>query len=183
LTSTSGLRTPEQPQEMNNNFSENEENGENGEACPFCGYVNRWGERQTCSHNVGVVIDSYILESTCLNSIWSNWAELCVQEVYLAPKVVLKAWARHLNLSNHAFITWLDHAEEGHQDLDLDEFIELCSEVFGLESGSIMLSEGMLSGSAYCLYVQDHVCLEEMDAMLQILLSDLHMALSKRSQT
>jgi hypothetical protein len=144
-----------------------------GELCPFCGHENLWGSMQTCTHNVGVVIDSNMLDSIRLNSIWSSWSELCAKDVQLTPIAVLRALARHLKVDDNSVVAWHNHAEEGHHDLGMIDFINLCIEVFALEVGSVQVTDGMLSGSSYCLYVPNPEALDDMDAMLKMLMTDL----------
>jgi hypothetical protein len=144
-----------------------------GEACPFCGQVNHWGEMQTCPHNIGIVIDNTQLDSTYLSSIWSKWSELCDEEVHRTSPIVLSALGRHLEISQNALGKWKEHADDSHRDLNLDEFLNLCIEVFGVELGSVQHTEGMLSGSVYCIYVPNPVAVIEFHAALSVLLSDL----------
>lgn len=147
---------------------------DDGELCPICNVLNRWGYVEVCEHNLGVIIDSSTIDSRCLNNIWTNWSELCRREVHLTPQEVLLAWTKHLGVSEVAVKTWLKNADDGHENMDTDEFVYLCASTFGCRQGSITQTNGMLSGSSCCLYFPDPSAVDEMDATLKKIVDDLN---------
>lgn len=138
---------------------------EGPEHCPICGAESDWGSTKTCEHFIGMLFDSSSLECRVLNSLNDAWMTLDRLGAHYNGEV-LWALARRRKVDYEAFNLYMRNRDELVGDLSPHEVLDRASGMFGLRTGSLTTTGGMLGGSAMTIYAENPDFLHALDADL-----------------